>query len=182
LDVGVQQLCVDTQTWPAVQWALAVHWTHRPPLQWVLVWPVQPLSVAQAPQVPLLQEGALSGQSALAVHCMQAPPAWHLPAVAPLRAAHSVLLPQARQANVVGSQTGVVATPHWLLAVQATQGPPAVLQCGVAGRPEHSASWVHPVQVLLAVHTGVLPPQSPLVRQGTQRPALGPAIGQAGSP
>jgi hypothetical protein len=41
---------------------------------------------------------------------------------------------------------------------------------------------VQPVHVLLAVHTGVLPPQSLLATHATQRPALGPAIGQAGRP
>ena len=128
LDWGVQQVWLAVQTWPVPQWALSVHLTQTPPLQWVLVWPVQPASALHAPQEPLLQLGEVSEQSALAEHSTQAPLAPHLPAVAPLRAEHSGLLPQARQENVVGSQIGAVAEPHWLLALQTTQGPPPGLQ------------------------------------------------------
>jgi hypothetical protein len=179
---GVQQVFPLRHTWPGLQSAVTLHWTQAPLLQWVRVWPVQPASVAQAPQVPLLQAGELSGQSALVEQATQTPSFRHLPAEDPLRAPHSALLLQPRQANAVGSQMGAMVDPHWLLAVQATHGPPPGLQRGVAGRLAHSGSWAQPVQVSAAVQTGVLPPQSELARHCTHLPALAPATAHTGTP
>jgi hypothetical protein len=190
LGMGVQQV-PPLQTWPLLQPPPALlHSAHRPEVQHrVLVWPAQPLSAVHRAQVPLLQAGLASGQSALPAHCSQAPLLVHLALVLlePLRLEHSISPlgagAQPRQVKLVPSQMGaVVEAVHWVLVVQATQAPPPGRQWGVAGRPAQSASFMQPMQVLLAEHTGVLPPQSLLARHCTHLPAAGPAIGHSGRP